>query len=190
MLAALIAADDPGFVVLPTHRLLKLPGRADDLTAPLAALFNVSDEGEATAANVHALEAKLTAAGRNGPVFGAIGLKPGRLHLLTPRNLDAAIARTPAEHTDAWRRLDVTLLAYAVLPDVGYDGAPEHIDYTEEGVHALEAVESGAWDVALLLNPTPIEQVIAVSETGDRMPRKSTYFYPKLATGVVLLPTD
>ncbi len=190
VLAALIAADDPGFVVLPTHRLLKLPERSDDLTAPLSALFDVSDQGEATAANVHALEAKLSAAGRNGSVFGAIGLKPGRLHLLTPRNLDAAIARTPADHTEAWRRLDVTLLAFAVLPDIGYDGAPEHIDYTEEGVHALEAVESGAWDVALLLNPTPIEQVIAVSETGDRMPRKSTYFYPKLATGVVLLPTD
>ena len=51
-----------------------------------------------------------------------------------------------------------------------------------------EAVEHGGFDLALLLNATTIEDVIEVSETGDRMPRKSTYFYPKLATGVVMLP--
>jgi uncharacterized protein (DUF1015 family) len=190
VLAALIAADDPGFVVLPTHRLLRLPGRSLDLAGPLEALFEVEDQGEATVANVDLLVKRLAADGHRGPVFGAIGLRPGRLHLLTPRNLEAVIARTPGEHTDAWRRLDVTLLAYAVLPETGYDGSPENINYTESGTHALAAVESGEWDVALLLNPTPIEQVMAVAETGDRMPRKSTYFYPKLATGVVLLPAD
>ena len=126
--------------------------------------------------------------GAHGPVFGAIGLIPGELHLLMPKDLDAAIARTPSDHSDAWRKLDVTLLAYAVLPETGYDGSPENIDYTESGRHALEAVEHGGFDLALLLNATTIEDVIEVSETGDRMPRKSTYFYPKLATGVVMLP--
>lgn len=190
VLAGLVAADDPGFVVLPTHRLVRLPERSDDLTGNLEALFDVAPMGEATVKNVEVLEAKMAEIGRNGPVFGAIGLQPGQLHLLLPKNLEAAIARTPAEHTDAWRALDVTVLAYAVLPDLGYDGAPEHIDYSEAGRHALEAVESGDFDVALLLNATTIEQVIAVSETGDRMPRKSTFFYPKLATGVIMLPAD
>ena len=190
VLAGLVASDDPGFVVLPTHRLLRLPGRAEDLTGNLEALFDVAPMGEATPENVETLEAKMAEIGRNGPVFGAIGMQRGYLHLLLPKNLEAAIARTPAEHTDAWRSLDVTLLAYAVLPDLGYDDAPEHIDYSEHGLHALEAVESGAFDTALLLNATTIDQVIAVSETGDRMPRKSTFFYPKLATGVVMLPMD
>ena len=188
VLAGLIAADDPGFVVLPTHRLLRLPDRADDLTGDLGGLFDVTPMGEASPENVEALEAKMADLGRNGPVFGSIGLQRGQLHLLTPKNLEAAIARTPADHTDAWRALDVTVLAYAVLPALGYDGAPEHIDYSEHGLHALKAVESGGFDAALLLNATTIEQVIAVSETGDRMPRKSTFFYPKLATGVVMLP--
>ena len=96
--------------------------------------------GEATPENVDGLAAKMAELGRNGPVFGAIGLQRGYLHLLLPRNLEAAIARTPAEHTDAWRALDVTVLAYAVLPDLGYDGAPEHIDYAEDARHALAAV--------------------------------------------------
>jgi uncharacterized protein (DUF1015 family) len=51
-------------------------------------------------------------------------------------------------------------------------------------------LESGGFDASLLVNPTTIADVIAVSETGDRMARKSTFFYPKLATGVVMLPTD
>ena len=190
VLAGLVAADDPGFVVLPTHRLLRLPGRSGDLTPNLEALFDLAPMGEATPENVDTLIAKLAELGRNGPVFGAIGVQPGYLHLLLPRNLEAAIARTPEGHTDAWRALDVTVLAYAVLPDLGYEGAPDHIDYTEDARHALAAVQEGPFDLALLLNPTTIDQVIAVSESGDRMPRKSTFFYPKLATGVVMLPVD
>jgi uncharacterized protein (DUF1015 family) len=146
--------------------------------------------GEATPENIDILVAKLAELKRNGPVFGAIGLVKDYLHLLLPRNLEAVIARTPADHTDAWRALDVTVLAHAVLPDLGYDGAMEHIDFSESPRHALEAVRDGSFDLALLLNPTTIEQVIAVSEAGDRMPRKSTFFYPKLATGVVMLPAD
>jgi len=188
VLAALIAADDPGFVVLPTHRLLRLPGRPADVTDNFEALFKVAPMGEATPENVDHLVEKLAELGAHGTVFGAIGLIPGELHLLMPKDLDAAVARTPAEHSAAWRNLDVTLLAYAVLPETGYDGSPENIDYSESGRHALEAVERGDFDVALLLNATTIQDVIAVSETGDRMPRKSTYFYPKLATGVVMLP--
>jgi uncharacterized protein (DUF1015 family) len=190
VLAGLVAADDPGFVVLPTHRLLKLPGRAADLTRNVGALFDVAPMGEATPENIDILVAKLAELKRNGPVFGAIGLVKDYLHLLLPRNLEAVIARTPADHTDAWRALDVTVLAHAVLPDLGYDGAMEHIDFSESPRHALEAVRDGSFDLALLLNPTTIEQVIAVSEAGDRMPRKSTFFYPKLATGVVMLPAD
>jgi uncharacterized protein (DUF1015 family) len=190
VLAGLVAADDPGFVVLPTHRLLKLPGRAEDLTPALDALFDIAPMAEATEHNVALLERKMAEIGRNGPVFGAIGLQRGKLHLLQPKDAGAIMARTPAQHTDAWRRLDVTIVAYAVLPDLGYDGSPESIDYTEEGAHALEAVERGEFDAALLVNPTPIQQVIEVSEIGDRMPRKTTFFYPKLATGVVMLPAD
>jgi uncharacterized protein (DUF1015 family) len=51
-------------------------------------------------------------------------------------------------------------------------------------------VNRGGFDVALLVNPTTIADAIAVSEIGDRMARKSTFFYPKLGTGVVMLPTD
>jgi uncharacterized protein (DUF1015 family) len=189
ILAALVSSLDPGLVVLPTHRLLKL---AQPLRIQLRNLrhWHLEDAGVANEANLAALMQRLARAAREGTAFGTIGLEPGRLHLLTPRDLPAILARTPTDRSDAWRRLDVTLLAYAVLPAVGFDDNPEHIDYTEHHQHAAEAVASGAWDVAFLLNPTPVEQVMSVAATGDRMPRKSTFFYPKLATGVLLYPTD
>src|SRR5581483_7849679 len=100
------------------------------------------------------------------------------------------IARTPSDHKREWRSLDVTILAHAILPAVGFDGAPEHIDYHEDASHTAQAVASGAWDVAFLVNPTPIQQVVACAEVGERMPRKTTFFYPKLGTGVLMLPMD
>ncbi len=189
IIAALVSARDPGLVVLPTHRLVKLP---QPLRIQLRNLrhWRLEDGGIANQANLEALMSRLVEAGREGPAFGAIGLEPGRLHLLTPRDMTAILNRTPAEHSREWRRLDVTLLAHAVLPAIGYDEAPENIDYTEGHQYAAEAVATGEWDVALLVNPTPVDQVIAVAASGDRMPRKSTFFFPKLATGVVMYPVD
>jgi uncharacterized protein (DUF1015 family) len=189
ILAALVSAEDPGLVVLPTHRLLKLP---QPLRIQLRNLrhWRLEDAGVANDANLSALISGLQRAGRDGPAFGAIGLDPGRLHLLTPRDLAAIVNRTPGGHTPDWRRLDVAILDNAVLPAVGFDGQPEHIDYTESNRHAAEVVDSGAWDVAFLLNPTPVSQVFATATARDRMPRKSTFFYPKLATGVLMYPLD
>jgi hypothetical protein len=151
-------------------------------------LYDLEDGGVASASNIDDLVARMKRT--EGPAFGAIGLEPGRLHLLRPRDIEAVVRRTPPERAQAWRRLDVTLLQYTVLPAIGFDDNPEHIDYSEDAHHAAEAVASGAWDVALLLNPTPLEQVFACADVGERMPRKSTFFYPKLGTGVVMLPLD
>ena len=186
IIAAVVAADDPGLVVLPTHRLVKLEPFRIQLRN--LRLYDLEDAGVASETNLNDLVAKMARAA--GPAFGAIGLEPGRLHLLRPRDVEAVVARTPKDRAQAWRRLDVTLLQHTILPAIGFDDQPEHIDYSEDYRHAAEAVASGAWDVALLLNPTPLEQVFACADAGERMPRKSTFFYPKLGTGVVMLPLD
>jgi uncharacterized protein (DUF1015 family) len=189
ILSALVSTDDPGLVVLPTHRLLKLP-RPVRIQLRGLRHFRLEDGGIANEQNLEALVRRLAEAGRTGPAFGAIGLEPGRLHLLTPRDLPAVVGRTPADHSESWRRLDVTIFAHTVLPAVGFDDDPAKIDYTESHELALKAVSGGEWDVAFLLNPTPVGQVIEVANQGERMPRKSTFFYPKLATGMLMLPLD
>jgi uncharacterized protein (DUF1015 family) len=191
IIAAVVDAADAGLVILPTHRLVRLP-RRDALVEALSSDFNVSDAGPWTDESVDALVARMEETGQaySYPVFGAVGLQRNRLHLLTPRSFDAVLQKTPPERKDEYRRLDVTVLAHAVLPAIGYDETPERIDYHEDARHAAEAVRSGAWDVAFLLNATPIGQVIAAADAGERLARKTTFFYPKLATGIVMLPLD
>jgi len=187
ILAALVSVADPGLVVLPTHRLVRLRQRPG--LRRLLAAFALEDAGVASDANLKRLMRQLAEAGARGPAFGAIGLEPGRLHLLTPRDAALLVSRL-RDTPPALARLDVTILERAVLPALGLEESPETIGYTESHRHAAEAVAAGRCDVAFLLNPTPVEQVLAVAAAGERMPRKSTFFYPKLATGMVMLPLD
>jgi uncharacterized protein (DUF1015 family) len=187
VLAALVDVSDPGLVVLPTHRLLKLD-RPADLSA-LASLFDVTEVGPADEATLSTLLAQMRApSDRN--VLGAAGLEPGKLHLITARDTAAIDATMPPERAPAWRRLDVAVLHQVVLSALGLAASPERLAFHEDARHVLDAVQSGEWDAGLLLNPTPVEQVLAVAEAGERMPEKSTYFYPKLATGLVMYPFD
>lgn len=185
ILAALVAADDPGLVVLPTDRILRLPDPKVNVEASLKDLFDII-----SAPSLDELAVMLASAGQDKPVFGLVGPGEARFRLLVPKDVDSAAALTPSSQGDAWRCLDVTILHHAVLAQIGFNEAPEEIDYTEDHIQAAAAVASGRWDMAVLLNPTPVKQIIAVADTGDRMPRKSTFFYPKLGTGVVMLPLD
>jgi hypothetical protein len=176
--------------VLPTHRLIRLPNRGEGLSLRrLLASFSLEDAGVANDSNLDRLLRQLVDAGKRGPSFGVVGLEPGRLHLLVPRDLKTLTSRMPAV-SPALRALDVNILQHIVLPYIGFHDRPENIEYTEDSHHAAVAVANGDFDVAFLLNPTPVEQVFAVADAGERMPRKSTFFYPKLATGVVMLPFD
>ena len=193
VLAAIIDVDDPGLVVLPTHRLVKMPpGQSGgDLTARLSQLFDVREAGNAASqADVEALVHDMASAGREGPAFGAIGLQPERLHLITVRDRAAAEATVPEGHAAAWRRLDVNLLQHALYSALGNLSRPEEIEFTEDAGEAAREVLDGKWDVALLLNRTPVSEVLACADAGERMPQKSTYFYPKLGTGIVMYPFD
>jgi uncharacterized protein (DUF1015 family) len=189
---ALTAAEDPGLVVLPFHRLVRLTTVPDDLTDRFAGPFLVEDLGPARAG--HPLRdalSRLSEAGGKGPAYVAVGPGPSRLRLLRPRDPEALAASLPADTPPAWRTLDVALLQYVVLDGLlGIDAARlasgDALEYTADGAEALEAVASGRAPLAFLVNPTPVEQILAVADAGERMPQKSTFFYPKLATGLVM----
>ena len=186
VLAALVDVHDPGLVVLPTHRLLR-SARVLDL-AQAARLFDIRTiEGGGTTA-LATLRAELAATGHEGTAFGVISQRGELLQLLSVRDKRHVGAMLPADRPRAWRTLDVAILHHALLPALGFEEATDTIDFTEDEAEALAQVERGIWDHAFLLNPTRVNQVIAVGEAGERMPQKSTFFYPKLGTGVVLLP--
>ncbi len=174
--------NDEGLVILPTHRILhSLPeSTAQGLLQAVRSRFMVdavSSAGE-LAASLHSHPR------------GAFGLVlPGgpRFYLVRRRASDALLGPdVPAPLRD----LDVLLLHRVIFGELlGVTEAEQtgkrFVDYEKEPGLAADAVRSGRAQAAILLNPTSIDQVRAVAEAGLTMPQKSTYFYPKLLSGLV-----
>jgi uncharacterized protein (DUF1015 family) len=98
-------------------------------------------------------------------------------------------------HSDAYRRLDTAVLEALIfgraLGLTQDDVANKRgIDYSKSFADAREAVETGRADAAFFMRATPVEQVQAVAEAGESMPPKSTYFFPKIPTGLVFNPLE
>ncbi len=188
MMMALSDAADPGLVVLPTHRLLSLPSLPSDRLSRIATHFRV----EAVASEGALAAQALAHAGAGGATaFVAVGLESAATYLLTLENRAAVEGLMPADAPEAWKRLDVSVLQYGILRDIfSIDdetlAAGTAVSYTQDPLAAREAVVAGRAAAAFLLNATPVDQVLAVADVSGRMPQKSTYFYPKLPTGLVM----
>ena len=96
-------------------------------------------------------------------------------------------------HSVAWNELDVAVAHTLVLEALlGLKAenmtAGTHIRYTRDAQQALNAVREGEAQAALILNATRVRQICDIAQADDRMPQKSTYFYPKLITGLVMNP--
>ena len=183
------AAD--ALTVLPTHRLVRGLGEAGlaRLAEALPGLFAV--EPASRAALVERFEAAGSLPGGGGR-FGIV--TPQGAWALTARR--EAFATLPASGGAAVRALDVSLLGSALEALLGIDAAAvaggQRIAYTKSASDAAAAVASGedGVDAAFLLEPTPVASIIAVARDGDVMPQKSTYFYPKALTGLLLNPLE
>ncbi len=143
---------------------------------------------------------KETAGGEPGVRTGAnachphaFGLYTGdnKLYLLSYMNSGQLSQVMPPDRSRAWQGLDVSVLHSLIIEKhLGICGElrarAEHITYTREEEGALAAVDAGKYQLAFFLNPTRVEEVIEVAGNGEKMPQKSTFFYPKLITGLVV----
>ncbi len=190
-LMALIDMDDPGMLVLPTHRLLfQLSQEAlTNLSAEkLAAYFTVQILDDANTSD--ALETRLAQAGQQET---AQVVKTQEQMLLLTLNEAGKKRMESSEHSEAWNVLDVAVAQKLVLEDM-LGLRPEdmtagtYVRYTHDTQQALDTLQSGAAQAVLFLNGTPLRQVCDVAQADDRMPQKSTYLYPKLITGLIMNP--
>ncbi|MCL6635446.1 MAG: DUF1015 domain-containing protein [Peptococcaceae bacterium] len=199
VMMTLVNMYDPGLVVLPTHRLVKNVAGLDRgrLVEQLKENFTVEEYPLAPDRSNFKDFLKLLGE-RGGPRPGAarrhaFGLYSGggRLHLLSLADETALARLMPEDRSPAWRGLDVAVLHTLIIEKhLGIGGElrakAEHITYTREEEGALAAVDAGEYQLAFFLNPTLVEEVTAVAAGGEKMPQKSTYFYPKLITGLVV----
>jgi uncharacterized protein (DUF1015 family) len=120
---------------------------------------------------------------------GVLGIWTGRQGLVLEVNRQKAQAFVDGGASESVRWLDVSVLSGTLNAMTGATEAEltaqGRLSYTHDARQAIREVETGAADVAFILRPTPLDQVLAVAAAGDFMPPKSTYFYPKAATGLV-----
>jgi uncharacterized protein (DUF1015 family) len=177
VLMCLVALQDPGLTVFPTHRLLTHVDDREKLRTTIERDFDITPTTE--------LEPQ-----GDGPVrMGYLDAQHRRPLMLTLRDPDIA-ARALPDKPEPYRRLDTAVLEAVVLR--GALGMTEHdishlngLDYARDSAQARERVESGAAEAAFFMRATPVEQVREVAATGESMPPKSTYFFPKVLTGMV-----
>jgi uncharacterized protein (DUF1015 family) len=186
VLMLLAPLEDPGLTVLPTHRVVTTPlppyqtiveslGEKFDLTE-----FPFTDAAK-WAVRAQFIES-LRTKGRSTPTFGLV---------IRGENRYVTLSLKPAYRPDAKAspraKLDVSLLQQLVVT-VLCPTQPEQeaILYTKDDHEALDWAANGTGTAALLLNATRVGEVQAVATAGERMPHKSTYFYPKPLTGLVM----
>jgi uncharacterized protein (DUF1015 family) len=171
----LVEMDDPGLILLPTHRLVRsgLPP-VPELRRKLEPYFRIEP--------VALAEADALAHHQIGIVLP--GGDAWRLTLTDVSVLD----RLDTEHSAAWRDLDVVLLHRLVLEQALGLGEHPDIVYTRSPSEARERVVSGEFTASFLLPSPRVEELKLVAGAGDKMPHKSTYFWPKAVTGLVIYP--
>jgi uncharacterized protein (DUF1015 family) len=191
----LARAEDPGLLVLPTHRLVKEleDFKVSGFLAAASAAFDVFEGDETTA---QAVEARLTqlAVGEGGQPRVVFGMrapgKRGPTWLVLKPIVDLSALGPPA-----LRSLDVTVLHGVLLgPLLGLDATAlekqTNLAYTHDTAEALARVDAGEVQAAFLMNATTVAQVLEACEQGHVLPQKSTYFQPKLATGLVMYQVE
>jgi uncharacterized protein (DUF1015 family) len=186
VLMLLAALEDPGLTVLPTHRVITTPLPSyDKLQLLFADQFELQEfpftTGTQSAVRAQFIEA-LRTNGRTVPMFG-LAVK-GRDSYVT---LTLKPAHRPPANASPRAKLDVSLLQQLVVTTLcRTQQDQEAILYTKDDREALDWVARGVGTGALLLNPTKVSEVQAVATAGERMPHKSTYFFPKPLTGLVM----
>ncbi|WP_031518135.1 DUF1015 domain-containing protein [Desulfofalx alkaliphila] len=201
VMMTLVNLYDPGLIILPTHRLVKNVANFNlsRLLEQLKEEFVVDPVPvNPDGSNIAEFLDQVYRKGGFDRGMGinhrrAFGLYAGgNTGYVVTLESEAAMDRLmPREKSLAWQGLDVSVLHTAILERLLGIGSEQrakesNLTYTQEEAGALKLVDSGQYQCVFFMNPTLVEEVTAVAVGGEKMPQKSTYFYPKLNTGLVI----
>jgi uncharacterized protein (DUF1015 family) len=186
VLMDLVALQDPGLTVFPTHRLIKdtTPEQQEALATAIRKHFEVEE--------LVSLDQLAPAADPEHLRIGYIDSHFRQPFMLTLKDHAAVDAALPGR-SEAYRNLDTAVLEALILKGaLGLtDDDIDHLNqlgYARNATEAVELVQRGEYDATFLMAPIPIERVQAIAAAGESMPPKSTYFFPKVPTGLLFNP--
>ena len=181
---------DPGLAILPTHRLIKMGSlNLDQLLKKLQTYFTIEEKTVKTTQNSSEYVGKQIMNDidtKKGHTFALYHKK--KYYVLTLKN-ENVMDTYAGDHSKTWRTLDVSILHKLILEQgLGITDAniEDHVKYTRADAEAVQLVDEGKFDASFLLNATKIEELKAIAEAGEHMPQKSTYFLPKMLSGLVM----
>ena len=196
----LVNSEHEGLTVLPTHRTLHnlQLSNLSDLHLSILEHFHVksysfsgSNDGEARRRWLRDLRDAEPGVHK----FGALITKLNRYFLITLKDSEAYEEMVDIPYSSEWKLLDVNILNTLILRRIiglteGELSAQTNVSYTKDLEAALQSVRSGSSQVALILNATRLRDIITIAENNERMPRKSTHFYPKPLSGLLFYPME
>jgi uncharacterized protein (DUF1015 family) len=182
--------NDPGLAIFATHRLLKnvVVPPVDEVIDRLRPAFTVTEGGSCTPRDCAPAMEHISRSGDTGKTLGLYFPQQRRCLTLELRDDWSADALNARGLSSAQARLSVNLLAELVFRDalgLDPDRLEGHLDFVKSVHDAVVELEAGDYGMAAFLGATPMDEVRTVAERGETMPQKSTYFYPKLLTGLV-----
>jgi len=184
---------DEGLAILPTHRLMKLTVNQDDIIEKLKEFFTIEAIPRKTTNKeynpiIQTIKDKLetTQDHRFALVF------KDTYYILTLKD-EASMDELAKEQSKTWRTLDVSILHKIIIEHImgiTQESLEDHVKYTRDDEEAIQFIDDGTFDFSFLMNATKIDELKQIAEAGEHMPQKSTYFLPKMLSGLVMYKMD
>ncbi|MBI4295462.1 MAG: DUF1015 domain-containing protein [Chloroflexi bacterium] len=192
----LVESRDPGLLVLAPHRVVRgipqalvdsLPRRLEEFFVLHGTTLDQADSQRHLQALLRRMESEMP----EESLMAVLGLKPGWLHVIKARQPSSWEHLLPPHRWAGYARLGVAVLQFVVLDrllsteDFRLE-AGSNLDFVPDEIEALRRVRDGEYQMAFFLNPVRVECLKAIADAQDRLPKKATYFYPKLPSGLVI----
>ncbi len=190
VMMTLIDFADTGLVILPAHRLVRGISQPslDSLLTSLHTIFKVEELPSEKVSGQAQIDELI--AGNTGEVK-LLMCGPGKEHFfrLTLTDFTPIKSMIPHFHSELYQTLDVSIVDHVILEELlglTHEAAGTYIDYTNDAPEAIKRVREQEYQLAIIVNPVKPQAIKSIADSGDRMPRKSTYFYPKVPAGLTL----
>jgi uncharacterized protein (DUF1015 family) len=186
--------ENPGLLMFPIHRLVKPLAHFDvqEFETELGNYFEIITYPFGKRTYPRVLKKALRELEKRSSRHSYLMLIKGRphLYLLTLKTEEAVDVLLEEEKPAAYKHLDVTILHTIIMKKILDISSDEHIEFTKNAEEVVEKVTAGSYQLGFLLNPTRIPSILEIAGEGERLPQKSTYFYPKLLSGLVMNKID
>ena len=180
MMIALSSMSDPGLVLLPTHRVLTdIPASSEVMMSRLAELFHMKETH-----NSRLMEG-IESDRRSGRMAFGLALPGGDGYVLEAKDPEVLFQMVPGTRCEELDKLDVTILHSVIFDQLLAVPGLDSIKYTRDSHQAITWVNEGD-KAAFLMNPPTVEDMRRIALVGEKMPQKSTYYFPKVLSGLVL----